>query len=96
MNKKGPKIDNYRKMRKKGNFHIFQKTSKNEKFAKMKTKFKKQQKKTKKRIEKEKKTEHTIISHNFRNSEHQNIHVMLSYAKITQKTKKNYPQTCCL
>ena len=30
----------------------------------------------------EKKTEHTIIAHTSRNAEHQNIHVMLSYAKI--------------
>ena len=35
---------------------------------------------------KRKKTEHTIISHNFRNSEHQNIHVMLFYAIITKQT----------
>ena len=35
MNKKGPKIDNYRKMRKKGNFHISQKKGKNNNFAKM-------------------------------------------------------------
>ena len=38
---------------------------------------------------KRKKTEHIIISHNLRNSEHQNIHVMLSYAKTANK--KNTP-----
>ena len=66
MNKKGPKIDNYRKMRKKGNFHIFQKRAKNEKFAKMIKMFRTQQiflkKERKKREKKRKKTEHTIIS----------------------------------
>ena len=35
-----------------------------------------------------KKTEHTIISHNFRNSKRQNIHVMLSYAKRTPTNQK--------
>ena len=88
MNKKGPKIDNYRKMRKKGNFHIFQKTSKNEKFAKMKTKFKKNNKKRRKKKRKKRKgsTQKSLTS---QNSECQNIHVMLSYAKIgnNQKTK---------
>ena len=36
----------------------------------------------KKEEQREKKTEHTNISRTFRNSEHQNIHVMLSYANI--------------
>ena len=36
-----------------------------------------------------KKTEHTIVSHNSRNSERQNIHVMLSYAKSTNPKKPN-------
>ena len=45
----------------------------------------------KKRRERKKKTEHTIISHITRNSERQNIHVMLSYAiKTYVKTKKSY------
>ena len=44
----------------------------------------------KKEEKREKKTEHTIISHTSRNSEHQNIHVMLSYAKkATIKEEKN-------
>ena len=42
----------------------------------------------------EKKTEHTIISHNFRNSECQNIHVMLSYAKIVNNTKQTKKTKC--
>ena len=40
------------------------------------------------KVTKRKKTEHTIISNNLRNSEHQNIHVMLSYANITPRNKK--------
>ena len=44
--------------------------------------------KVKKKKRKRKKTEHTIISHNLRNSEHQNIHVMLSYAKKPTTNKK--------
>ena len=39
-------------------------------------------------LSKKRKTEHTIISHTSRNSEHQNIHVMLSYAKQTNTKKK--------
>ena len=41
-----------------------------------------------------KKTEYTIISHNFRNSEHQNIHVMLSYAKIARSNKQTKQSRC--
>ena len=35
----------------------------------------------------EKKTEHTNIAHTARNSEHQNIHVMLSYANKPKENK---------
>ena len=88
MNKKGPKIDNYRKMRKKGNFHIFQKKSQKREVCKddknvqnTKLFFKKNDKKRRKKKRKKKKTEHTIISHTA-SSGAQNIHVMLSYANI--------------
>ena len=43
----------------------------------------------KKEERREKKTEHTIISHTARNSERQNIHVMLSYANNTLHKPKN-------
>ena len=63
MNKKGPKIDNYRKMRKKGNFH---KRAKIDNFAKVKTKFrnsKKEEKKREKRREKKENGAHNHRSH---------------------------------
>ena len=81
-------------MRKKGNFHIFTKNEQKSKREKNGPKLKKKgymvfreiEKNKEKRREK-KKTEHTNIA---LKTLRQNIHVMLSYAKIytTNKTKK--------
>ena len=86
-------------MKKEGNFHILPKTSKNWKGPKSQKKRlygvswkqKNREKRTSKKEEKKrKKTEHTIISSHRKKLRHQNIHVMLSYAKKTTNiTPKN-------
>ena len=102
MNKKGPKIDNYRKMRKKGNFHIFQKEPKmiqkrevykdDKKRSKIQLIFTKKEESRSKKIEKreKKRKRSTQTSLTLQISKCQNIHVMLSYAKTINQTILNY------
>ena len=99
MNKKGPKIDNYRKMRKKGNFHIFQKEPKmiqkrevykdDKKRSKIQLIFTKKEESRSKKIEKreKKRKRSTQTSLTLQISKCQNIHVMLSYAKKATKCR---------